>query len=126
MPKYNKELYDLRAKVVRLKQRIEDLETLLEIGKEKLPVILGPDARSRSRSSLIAELLLTRKFVSKDAVMLVLGAGDRDDNLSAVYICRLRSYLSQYDIKIQTVWNKGWFMKSEDKAKLRAIMVKAA
>ena len=103
-----------------LRDRVEELEAILGLagvaGIEHLPL-------TRSQAAILG-MLCRRDFCSRDSLFVAL-YGARTEVLQPevrvidVYICRIRRLLGERGIVIQNRWGVGWWLKAEDKAKVR-------
>ena len=105
-----------------LADRIAELEHALGITAEQ-PHFLATGLCRGARITL--ELLLTRPFVTKEAVLIATRKSPADDHtaikpgLAAIYVCRVRRYLRRgHAVTVRTVWGEGWLIEPADRAKV--------
>jgi hypothetical protein len=107
----------------RLRDRVEELEQLLGIVAEDVVdrfIALGISPGEKR----ILNVLFTWKLVRREKLYTLL-YGNRpecdqpDVRTIDVQICRLRKYLSAFNIAIGTQRDAGWFITEENKEKLK-------
>jgi len=98
-----------------LQARIEELETLLHLNTA--PVLFNLSARENS----ICELLVARGMMTKTALYNIFYAGwsEIDPKVIDVFICKIRKKLPA-DIKIITIWGRGYHMPEESRKAWKA------
>jgi len=106
----------------RLRDRIEVLEHELGIRGFLPPVewrLTGSEAR-------IFGVLLARELPTKALCMAALYSDRIDDEAEIkivdVYVCKIRAKLKPFGIGIETRWGVGYFLTSETKAAVRAML----
>ena len=74
-------------------------------------------------------VLMARDVATKEALMIVLYSDDANDwpdpKILDVMICKLRKKLKALEIKIETVWGRGWHMPAESKAVVKGFSERA-
>ena len=105
-----------------LADRIAELEHVLGITAEQ-PHFLATGLDRGTRVTL--ELLLTRPFVTKEAVLIATRKSPADDHtaikpgLAAIYVCRVRRYLRiAHKCPVMTVWGEGWYIAEWDRKRI--------
>jgi hypothetical protein len=102
-----------------LRDRVEELEAILGltgVGVEHLPL-------TRSQAAILG-MLCRRDSCSRDSLFVAL-YGARTEVLQPevgiidVFLWRMRRLLGERGIVIQNRWGVGWWLKAEDKAKVR-------
>jgi hypothetical protein len=110
----------------RLRDRIEDLEIELGCtGNDPLRFLV---IRQKERDLL--GILLRRETMSKETACMALYGSlverERpDDKIINVMLSRIRAALRRYDIKIESDYGVGWYIRAAEKAKLREIIERA-
>jgi DNA-binding response OmpR family regulator len=104
-----------------LRDRIAQLEALV-FEETRLPVEL----KLTGQQERLVHFLFKRNEASKDAILsAVYGARpDADEpeiKIIDVFICQARRKLAPFDIKIETIWGRGYFMPPASKVRLRAL-----
>lgn len=105
--------------VAGLRQRIRELEALIAGDHDKY---LGLGITSRE--AIILGALMRRKLLSLAQVQILLSndiedtSGGSSRNAYAKIIERLRKKLKPYGVKIMLRWGAGYYITTEDKAKL--------
>ncbi len=103
--------------IVRLKDRIEELEMLLGMNEVQPFHVHGFDRRM----SQFLGLLLNRDFVAYDTARMMLSAEANSSKYVNCYVSRIRKALGpELRDCIQTVWGSGVFIEPKDKVKIRA------
>lgn len=107
-----------------LMDRIDMLEGELGITAD-LPPILG---FTRNMGRLL-NMLLKREVVTREGAVLAIYSGmpntwdkEPDPKIIDVFICKLRTRLKKYGIKVSCKWGLGYFMDGENKRKLRELI----
>jgi hypothetical protein len=106
----------------RLRQRVEELETLLEIGEQHIPPGFRCGFPSSNRTGIIAALLIKREIVTRDTIQLAIGTSENESDSTPVYIAALRKFLRPFGIQIKTAWNTGWYLEPEDRKRLSELL----
>jgi two-component system cell cycle response regulator CtrA len=113
--------------VARLLDRIELLEQ--ELG---MKVDLPPEFGIPRNMSALLTMLLKREVVTREGALLAIYSGmpntwdkDPDPKIIDVFICKLRTRLKKYDIKVSCKWGLGYFMDGENKRKLRELIAQS-
>lgn len=118
------------SEVQQLRDRVAELERVLGMtAAVPLRRLLQPPNRMWLNDlEPLCGMLLSRECVNRAAAFIVLyGARPdsqqpEDDKIIDILICRLRKVLEPYDVKVQTLWGRGYFISKEDKAKLNAVL----
>lgn len=110
-----------------LLDRIDQLERELGIKTEIPPEFCIP----RNMGALLA-MLLKREVVTRDGALLAIYSGmpntwdkDPDPKIIDVFICKLRTRLKKYGIKVSCKWGLGYFMDGENKRRLRDLIAQS-
>jgi two-component system, cell cycle response regulator CtrA len=110
-----------------LMDRIDQLETELGIRADIPPMIGVP----RNMGRLLA-MLLKREVVTREGALLAIYSGmpntwdkEPDPKIIDVFICKLRTRLKKYGIKVSCKWGLGYFMDGENKKKLRELIAQS-
>jgi two-component system, cell cycle response regulator CtrA len=110
-----------------LMNRIEQLEIELGVRTEVPPMIGIP----RNMERLLA-MLLKREVVTRDGALLAIYSGmpntwdkEPDPKIIDVFICKLRTRLKKYGIKVSCKWGLGYFMDGDNKKKLRELIAQS-
>jgi two-component system, cell cycle response regulator CtrA len=114
----------VEAENEQLRERVQQLEELLGLSFES-PPILG----LTQREGALFGLLLSREFLTKEAIMVGLyglmpGADEVEIQIVDVFTCKLRKKLKPFGIAIETSWGRGYYMTAEAKAAAKALMPK--
>jgi len=111
-------------------ERISELEECIEQLTAHLTgralVRLPPNFGFTPQQEVILTMLLTRPLVTRDQLMAgVYGFDDDapDPKIMDVQICKMRSRLEELGAEVQTSWGRGWYFSSDDKARLRDVIV---
>lgn len=107
----------------RLRDRVEQLEEVLGVNpsiKDRLYLAFGLEPQLAA----ILGMLYKREFVTRSGLYTVLYEGSPEadwpqEKSLDVRMHYLRNALKDYGITIITRWKCGWFMRPEDKAKVR-------
>jgi two-component system cell cycle response regulator CtrA len=106
----------------RLRDRVEVLERELGIRGFLPPIewrLTGSEAR-------VFGVLLARDLATKALCMAALYSDRIEDEVEIkivdVFICKIRAKLKPFGIGIETRWGEGYFLTSETKAAVRAIL----
>jgi len=69
----------------------------------------------------LCQVLVKRKNASKNQIMQFIyqQKDEPDIKMIDVLVCKIRSKLKPFDIKIETEWGKGYYLKEEDCQKLK-------
>lgn len=104
-----------------LREKIAELEGILGMRVE-VPLLLGLTASEAK----VVGILTKRELVTKEQFMQMLyvaqAGSDAEIKIIDVFICKARIKLEKFDIKIETVWARGYRMNPENKAKLAALL----
>jgi two-component system cell cycle response regulator CtrA len=110
-----------------LLDRIDQLEAELGM-KVDIPPEFGIP---RNMGALLA-MLLKREVVTRDGALLAIYSGmpntwdkEPDPKIIDVFICKLRTRLKKYGIKVSCKWGLGYFMDGENKRKLRDLIAQS-
>ena len=110
-----------------LLDRIDQLERELGLKVEIPPEFCIP----RNMGALLA-MLLKREVVTRDGALLAIYSGmpntwdkEPDPKIIDVFICKLRTRLKKYGIKVSCKWGLGYFMDGENKRKLRELIAQS-
>jgi two-component system cell cycle response regulator CtrA len=110
-----------------LMDRIDQLETELGIRADIPPMIGVP----RNMGRLLA-MLLKREVVTREGALLAIYSGmpntwdkEPDPKIIDVFICKLRTRLKKYGIKVSCKWGLGYFMDGDNKKKLRELIAQS-
>jgi two-component system cell cycle response regulator CtrA len=98
-----------------LKDRVSVLEDMLS-EQNLVPV----QFRLTKQQTRLFGLLLRRDQVTKSQAMDFLYGGDLNEpeiQIVSVMVCQLRKRLRPFEIPIETLWGRGWYLKPEAKAK---------
>lgn len=106
-----------------LKERVEELETLLELNETvpnlyELPVRYTKGKYAKSTTAIV-NMLLKRNFVNHDVMALALGCEGKSVD---VFMVGARKFLKAHGITIRTIWGEGWSITGADKMRLREIL----
>lgn len=108
------------SELQRLRDRVEELEILLELNETvKTDVFKGPHRR---RVETVAKLLLGRSLVSTGSILLAIGCKVTSEKSAGVYIYYARKALKPHAIEIKNHYGEGWSVTAADKPKLRALL----
>ena len=119
--------WEARCKIV--EQENEELRNRVDLLEQSLGITFSAPVFLELTSSegRVFGLLLSRELVTKTMVMDAL-YGHRPDSedveikIVDVFICKIRAKLKPWDIPIETVWGRGYYMKPATKDKVRALM----
>lgn len=112
------------------KPQISNLDEALERIRQ-LEILLGsrwlaPRALrlTKAEEGILGALLKRQNTLDKES-LYVLMYGDRldapDIKILDVLVCKLRRKLWVYEIQIETIWGRGFFMNPVEKAKVSAL-----
>ena len=111
------------SEVLRLRQRVEQLEELLGLDETIQPHFLKSIHTHRGRVEVVLKLLVARQMISEYAIGLAIGRDELSRTTASVYIHFARKALAAHGLDIiKNDWSRGWYVASEDKPKLRALM----
>lgn len=119
------ELTDLREQVRNLSERVAAME--LGLSDHVSDLMLQGFTRSES---IILGLLLTKRVVSRDAMMIALygslSDGDvPDTSVVSVFISKLRKKMREYgieDLCISCVWGSGYSIPENSRTHIRQVL----
>ena len=115
----------LEAEILRLRDRIEQLETTLGLDMPA-PVFLGLTVHE---ATLFGALM--RRGVMSKAQLLTAVYGGRPDGdapeikIIDVFVCKLRRKLSAFGIKVETVWGVWYRLPADMKARAEVLIGQA-
>lgn len=109
--------------VQRLKDRIEQLEDVLGVGKpmtERLALSFGIDIEL----GVFLGMLYRRQFVTREGLYTVMYEGRPEcdwpePKVLDIHLCRLRKVLRTHGATVVTKWGAGWHMPADSKAIIR-------
>lgn len=121
----NAEIEKLRDENQTLRDRIEELESVLFAGVRDGVRIYGCNV---IQSRLLA-FIASRGMVTRDAIMTALYGCDANDppdiKIIDTYVHHVRKKVAKASIVIETVWGQGFRMSSEHRAAVKAEIAKA-
>lgn len=110
-----------------LLDRIELLEQELGLKTDFPPEFSIP----RNMMPLLG-ILLKREIISREGALIAIYSGmpnswgkEPDPKIIDVFICKLRTRLKRYGIKVSCKWGLGYFMDGENKRRLRELIAKS-
>lgn len=110
-----------------LLDRIEALEQELGLKTEFPPEFSIP----RNMMPLLG-ILLKREIISREGALIAIYSGmpnswgkEPDPKIIDVFICKLRTRLKKYGIKVSCKWGLGYFMDGENKRRLRELIAQS-
>jgi two-component system cell cycle response regulator CtrA len=110
-----------------LLDRIEALEQELGLKTEFPPEFSIP----RNMMPLLG-ILLKREIISREGALIAIYSGmpnswgkEPDPKIIDVFICKLRTRLKKYGVKVSCKWGLGYFMDGENKRKLRELIARS-
>jgi two-component system, cell cycle response regulator CtrA len=110
-----------------LLNRIDELET--ELG---MKVDVPPEFRIPRNMNALLGMLMKREIVTREGAVMAIYAGmpntwdkEPDPKIIDVFICKLRTRLKKYGIKVSCKWGLGYFMDGENKRKLRELIAQS-
>ncbi len=129
-----------RSDIDGLKARIIDLEFQVMclrseiLGKTEFDDLPREWGLTLKEDQIFRTILSATGVATRDRILTALyfDRGDAEPNqkILDVFICKLRKKLEPFQIKIRTVWGRGWEIDAEVKAQLRkkpaAVAMKAA
>lgn len=111
-----------------LEEAIERIHQLEE--KAGLDFVTDPQFKFTGFEQVVLGILSSSaQVISKDRLYVLLYGMDSDppnQRILDVWICKLRAKLTKLDIKILTVWGRGWHVDPENRAKIRALELKVS
>jgi hypothetical protein len=104
----------------RRQERIEELETLLELNATMPGIKPETWAGGKSPKTMTSLMNMLRKndYVTRERLALAAGIEDKSVDVYMVYV---RKFLKQHDIELQTVWGDGYSLSNKDRKKLNQI-----
>lgn len=111
--------HQLQAENDRLRQRVADLEKVLEVAELSTP----KSFRMTGSENKIFGLIVTREFASREQIMSLLYAGKiwPGDSTLNVFINRIRKKLPE-GIEIKNEWGAGYYMSAEHRVKVAEML----
>lgn len=101
--------------------RVEELEQVLGSDRslaDHIKLKLG----GQPRACVVLGMLLSREFVSKEALMLAIYGGDHDDapgtKIANTYIHKVRQMIRPLNCEVKIVWGKGYMMELADRKRV--------
>lgn len=114
--------------IERLRDRIEELETVLGIGRDDVEVYRRAFGLTRDQAKILGLIAKRNVTVTRAAIHTVL-YGTRPDcdqpedlKIIDVHVCKLRKPLRDAGVEIKSDWGTGYYMMQADKAKMRAFL----
>lgn len=101
-------------------ERLLQLETATGVRFETHPRYRLTNAEQ----TLLGILLACKHVASKEHIYTLMYGMYLDPpelKILDVYICKLRNKLRPLGVNITTVWGRGWFLDTEDRAKVEAL-----
>lgn len=106
-----------------LRERITQLEEILGANFDAPPMfaLTGSEAR-------LFGLLMARDLVTKESAMSILyglrpdNDGDVEIKIIDVFIYKMRKKLEEWEIKIETVWGRGYYIAPDEKERISALI----
>lgn len=110
-----------------LLNRIDELETELGMKTDVPPEFHIP----RNMGALLG-MLMKREIVTREGAVMAIYRGmpntwdkEPDPKIIDVFICKLRTRLKKYDIKVSCKWGLGYFIDGENKRRLRELIAQS-
>lgn len=115
------------SELQRLRDRVEQLEDMLGIGKDTTSQLCNALKLTRDQAKTVG-LLLNRAVATREAIFFV-QYGDKpecehphSEKVLDKHLCLIRKRLKARGIEISTIWGEGWHLTHDQKAKLRELM----
>lgn len=109
-----------------LRDRIAELEELIGTGG-KMVHVMQDVLRLTPVEAQILGYLMKRNTASREGMFLAVYGGlpersQPDIKVLDVMVCKLRKVLDRHEVNVRTLWGIGYFMKRDDKQKLKRIL----
>ena len=113
----------------RLQNRIEELESVLGVGKDEVTIYRRAFGLTRDQARILGLLFKRNATVTRGSIYTVLYGSRPDcdqpeDKIIDVQICKMRKQLRAVGVEIKVDWGFGYRMPQADKQKLRAYLGK--
>jgi len=117
-----------RLRIASLEAQLETALKELDMLREAmgLKIVVPLELGLTKNEAIILGVLMKKEIAHKKAIWLTIYAAKAEEDeaeqkIIDVWVCKMRPKLKRFDIEIQTAWGVGYFLSSDDKAKILAM-----
>src|SRR5262245_7404384 len=107
-----------------LRERIRQLEEMVGIGLE-VPPMFGLTGKESALLGIMMERELTTKESALDLMYFDRPNDTPEVKIIDVFVCKMRKKLEKFDVKIETVWGRGYRLPPDSKKNVQAYLKQA-